>query len=154
MTEVSFYHLEHTNLELALPKLLEKTLALGERALVLGGTDVRIETLASTLWTYNPGSWLPHGTAKDGSALDQPIWLTVDDINPNGATFLFLIEGVTSENLSNFKRCIELFDGNQPAMVEMARKHWSLYKEAGHDLLYWQQNASGGWQKIMKHNGK
>ena len=53
MTEIAFYHLERARLELALPKLLEKTFATGKRALVIAGTEARVESLANALWTYD-----------------------------------------------------------------------------------------------------
>ena len=83
--------------------------------------------------------------------MDQPVWLATDDINPNGATFLFLIDGVTSNRLAEFERCFEMFDGNDPAMVDAARQHWTAYNRAGHDLTYWQQMPSGGWEKKAEH---
>jgi DNA polymerase-3 subunit chi len=152
VTEIAFYHLERARLELALPKLLEKALAAGKRALVIAGTEARVESLANGLWTYDQDSWLPHGTTKDGNAEYQPVWLATDDANPNNATFLFLADGVTTDRLADYERCFELFDGNDPAMVEVARDHWTAYKDAGHDLTYWQQTQSGRWEKKAKHN--
>ena len=99
MTEISFYHLERSPLEAALPKLLEKTLAAGKRALVLASSEERVESLAQVLWTYDPGSWLPHGTAKDGNPEDQPIWLSTEPESANKATFLFMTDGATSDRI-------------------------------------------------------
>ena len=147
MTEIAFYHLERARLELALPKLLEKTLASGKRALVMAGSEARVEGLANTLWCYDQDSWLPHGTSRDGNAMHQPVWLATDDANPNGATFLFLTDGMTSDRLGQFERCFQMFDGKDPVMVDAAREHWTAYKHAGHDLTYWQQTPSGGWEK-------
>ena len=36
---------------------------------------------------------MPHGTAKDGFAKDQPIWLTTLEDNPNSARILVLTDG-------------------------------------------------------------
>jgi len=152
VTDIAFYHLEHARLELALPKLLEKTLAAGKRALVMAGSEARVEALANALWTYDQDSWLPHGSVKDGGAEDQPVWLATDDANPNGAEFLFLTDGAASESLADFERCFEMFDGNDPTMVDAARGHWTAYKEAGHDLTYWQQTSGGGWEKKAEHS--
>ena len=66
MTEVAFYHLQQSPLEAALPKLLEKTLAAGHRAVVMAAAVERVEALNTLLWTYHPDSWLPHGSARDG----------------------------------------------------------------------------------------
>ena len=147
MTEISFYHLEKSNLEHALPKLLEKVLEMGKRALVMGESEARIEILASALWTYNRDSWLPHGTSKDSYPEEQPVWLSSEDTNPNGATFLFLLNGMNSERVSDFERCFVLFDGNDPSMVDIARTHWSDYQKSGHNVTYWQQSSSGAWEK-------
>lgn len=147
MTDIAFYHLERSPLEGALPLLLEKTLAAGKRALVLASTEERVEGLAQLLWTYNPDSWLPHGTRKDGSPEDQPIWLTTEPENPNKATFLFLTDGATSDWVDAYERCFELFDGRDPDAVQAARDRWKTYKAAGHGLAYYQQTAKGGWEK-------
>lgn len=147
MTEIAFYHLERSTLEEALPKLLEKTLAADKRALVLAGSENRVEALTDRLWTYDQDSWLPHGSIKDGNPGEQPIWLSVNDNNLNEATFLFLTDGATSPDVGAFERCFELFDGNDESAVSAARKRWKAYKDAGHELTYWQQNARGGWEK-------
>ena len=147
MTEVAFYHLTRSTLEQTLPKLLEKTLAAGKRAVVRAGSVARVEALNTQLWSYDPASWLPHGSAKDGHDADQPVWLSVEGGNPNGAAFMFLVDGVTDENLAAYERCFELFDGTDAQAVETARAHWKAYKAQDLELTYWQQTESGGWQK-------
>ena len=147
MTEIAFYHLECSSLEQALPKLLEKTLAAGKRALVMAGTEARVEALAGHLWTFKQGSWLPHGTAQDGSPEDQPVWLATKDDNCNAAEFLFLTDGAQSDHVAEFERCFELFDGRDEAAVEAARGRWKDYTDAGHDLTYWRQAGNGRWEK-------
>jgi DNA polymerase III subunit chi len=146
MTEVGFYHLQTTPLERALPRLLERAFADGHRVVVLAGSAERVGQLDGLLWTYNEASFLPHGSARDGSAARQPIFLTERDENPNGATMLVLLDGARSEGLAGFARCCDMFDGNDAAAVEAARMRWSDAKAAGHTLTYWQQTASG-WEK-------
>src|SRR5215472_9220537 len=141
MTEVRFYHLQRTTLEAALPPMLEKTLERGQRAVVVAGSPERVEHLTGHLWTYSERSFLPHGSARDGHADRQPIWLTAEDENPNGAQVLFLADGAASEQVGNFQLCVELFDGNDEAAVRAARQRWQTSKTAGHQLTYWQQSA-------------
>jgi DNA polymerase-3 subunit chi len=148
MTEVGFYHLTATPLEAALPRLLEKVLASGLRAVVMAGSAERVDALNTQLWTYSPGSFLPHGSAADGNAADQPIWLTDQDENPNGAGVLVLTEGVRSERIGDFTRCLDLFDGADPEAVAAARLRWSDCKSRGFTIAYWQQTSSGGWEKM------
>ncbi|SJZ42634.1 DNA polymerase III, chi subunit [Enhydrobacter aerosaccus] len=146
-TEVNFYHLTRSSLEEALPRLLVKTLQAGERAVVMLGSPERVDVLNTHLWTYDPNGFLPHGSAKEGDADRQPIWLTHLDENPNGAGFLFVADHAHSDRLDSYKRCFELFDGRDDQAVAEARDRWKAYKAAGHTLVYWQQTATGGWEK-------
>ncbi len=143
MPEIRFYHLTRKTLEQALPELLEKTLERGWRAVVMAGSPERIEALTQHLWTYRPERFLPHGNAKDGNAAMQPIWLTVEDERPNNADVLFLTDGAESHKLGDYQRVCEVFDGNDESAVATARRHWSDYKSAGHQLSYWQQDERG-----------
>ncbi len=146
--DISFYHLTRTTLEAALPQMLEKTLERGQRAVVRAGSAARVEALNGWLWTYQDRAFLPHGSAKDGHAALQPIWLTDKDERPNEAQVLFLTDGATSgDEIADFERCAVLFDGNDDTAVAAARAQWSGLKDAGHDLTYWQQNQEGRWEK-------
>lgn len=147
MTEIGFYHLTVTPLERALPKLLERTLEAGRRAVVLSGSEERVQALNGMLWTYEDRSWLPHGSARDGFGEDQPIWLSAVDDNPNGADFLFLTDGVEAGDLAAWTRVFDLFDGRDDAAVAAARGRWKAARDAGHTLTYWRQTDRGGWEK-------
>jgi len=147
MTDVGFYHLLHWPLERALPKLLEKALERGHRAIVLAGSKQRVEDLNSVLWTYEERSWLPHGGAGDGEASEQPIFLTAEDENPNGADVLVTVDGRAPAGTEGFARIIDMFDGRDEAMGAAARQRWRGYLDQGLDLTYWQQTEAGGWDK-------
>ncbi|MGE0736818.1 MAG: DNA polymerase III subunit chi [Alphaproteobacteria bacterium] len=147
MTDIGFYHLQKSPLEAALPKLLEKVLQAGKRAVVMAGSEERIEALNNLLWVYDDRGFLPHGSRKDGFAEQQPVWLTVDDENPNGAQILVLTDGARSTRVGQYERCLDMFDGNDETALEAARARWSEYKGAGHAVTYWQQNDRGGWEK-------
>lgn len=147
MTEIGFYHLTASPLEAALPRLLEKVLAGGYKAVVMAGSRERVEALNAQLWTYSPGSFLPHGSASDGNAAEQPIWLTDKDENPNQANVLVLTEGVRSAHIAAFGRCLDLFDGADAEAVARARERWTECRANGFTVTYWQQTAGGGWEK-------
>ncbi len=148
MTDVGFYHLQKWPLERALPRLLEKVLARGLRAVVRTGTEARLEHLDDLLWTYDEAAFLPHGTSADGHAGRQPVWLTLADEAPNGATVLVLVDGVDPGDLSRFDRVVAMFDGHSAEAVQTAREHWRACRDAGHTLTYWQQTDQGGWQRL------
>ena len=144
---VDFYHLERSPVDRALPQLLERVLQVGHRAVVLASSAERVEALAGLLWTYTLNSWLPHGTEKDGSPANQPVWLTERDENPNGARMVVLTDGMVTVNLPDYERCLDLFDGTSPDAAAAARERWSSAKSAGHELYYWQQTPSGWHEK-------
>jgi DNA polymerase-3 subunit chi len=146
MAEIGFYHLTRTGLAEALPRLLGRTLAAGERAVVRCGSEERVAALDTALWLCPEPDWLPHGTPASGDADLQPIWLTTDDEAPNGARFLFLVDGVGSARLGEYARVFDLFDGNDEDQVAAARGRWKAAKAEGHALSYWQQGERG-WEK-------
>jgi len=146
MTEIGFYHLTRTGPDEALPQLLGRTLALGQRAVVLCGSEERVAALDAALWLCPTPDWLPHGTAASNEADLQPIWIATDDSAPNGARYLFQIDGAASERLEAFERVFDLFDGRDEAAVAAARQRWKAAKAAGHSLIYWQQTPRG-WER-------
>lgn len=152
MSEVFFYHLERAALEDVLPGLLEKTRERGWKALVRAGSDERTAALDARLWTYRDDSFLAHGLDKDANAAEQPILLTTSAGNVNGAEALFLVDGTDAEDWSAAEitaaaRVILIFDGRDPAALEAAREQWKRAKASGHDVTYWQQAATGKWEK-------
>ena len=147
MTEIRFYHLQTTPLDRALPQLLEKILARGDRAVVMASSPERVAALDDALWTYNDRSFLPHGTARDGFAEEQPVWLTTEAENPNNAKVLVLVDGAVADVNAGWSMVLEIFDGNSDEAVATARERWKLHKTAGHDLTYWKQDDQGKWEK-------
>jgi DNA polymerase-3 subunit chi len=146
-TEVYFYHLEQRTLEEVLPTLLERSLERGWRAAVQAASEERVEALNTLLWTYREESFLPHGTARDGSPEAHPIYLTAGDDNPNGASVRFLVDGAALADPSPYARVVFIFDGRDEAAVAQARADWRAVKAKGHAVSYWQQDEGGRWQK-------
>jgi DNA polymerase-3 subunit chi len=147
MTEIRFYHLQTTGLDRALPAILEKALGTGKRIIVKTPDKNSCDRLNEHLWSFKPDSFLPHGSAADGYSADQPIFLTMEDDNPNGAEILVLTGGSTSPHVGDFDLCCEMLDGNNAEAVKDARARWKEYKEAGYELTYWLQDETGRWQK-------
>ncbi len=146
-TEALFYHLERRALEQVLPNLLERTLQRGWRAVVQAGSSERLEALDTALWTYSDDSFLPHGTSRDGHAALQPVYLTIEQDNPNGATIRFLVDGADIDDLEGYQRIVYLFDGLDPDAVTRARETWRRLKAKGVVPTYWQETVVGGWER-------
>jgi DNA polymerase-3 subunit chi len=146
LAEIGFYHLLSMSLERALPKLLERAWAQGHRVVVRAASSDRVEHLNAVLWTYEEAAFLPHGSVRDGNPAMQPIWLTHQVGNPNGASMIVLVDGLEVEDFDAFTRGADVFDGNDARAVEAARVRWRRAREAGHKLTYWQNTASG-WER-------
>jgi DNA polymerase III subunit chi len=149
MAEVLFYQLDRVPLERVLPDLLERCLERNWRAVVQVGSDERCTALDAHLWTYREDAFLPHGSAGEGTRASaahlHPVWLTTGDDNPNGAEVRFLTDGAAVTDLSDYRRVVMLFDGNDADVVERARETWTAAKAAGHEATYWQQDERGKW---------
>lgn len=147
MSEVRFYHLQTKDFGQALPQVLTKVLKNGQRAVVQLPDDTAAEKMAVHLWAYDTGSFLPHGTKKDGFETDQPIYITAKAENPNTATVLITGNGAVPESIETFALVCEFLDGHNQEQILAARKRWVQYKEAGHTVTYWQQTENGGWEQ-------
>lgn len=148
MTEIVFYQMKGRALEQVLPALLQKSLERGWRVVVQASSDERVELLDAHLWTWRDDTFLPHGTWRDSMASEQPILLTINDENPNGAAARFLVEGADIPgNAASYQRVVLLFDGEDPDAVETARTRFSAAKAAGFEVTYWQADEKGGWHR-------
>lgn len=152
MTEILFYHLERRPLDAVLPGLIEKSLERGWRALIRADTAERAEALDNLLWTYDDQTFLPHAQKGDGDAKDQPVLITTEDGNDNDANILFLVGGAPapawdSAPAKALTRIVLLFDGRDPTARDAARASWRGAREAGHDVTYWKESASGKFEK-------
>jgi DNA polymerase-3 subunit chi len=147
VTEVLFYQLDRQPLEQVLPGLVEKCLERSWRVVVQATSEERVEALDAQLWTYRDEAFLAHGTRRDGNAALQPVWLTSENENPNGATVRFLVDGAEPETFGGFDRVVFLFDGKDPAALDRARAAWKTARAEGHTATYWQQAANGRWEE-------
>jgi DNA polymerase IIIc chi subunit len=146
--EMLFYHLQGRPLESVLPPLLEKALERGWRVVVQAGSEERVDALDAHLWTYREDSFLPHGTAREAEAREQPVLLTVDQQNLNGARVRFLVDGVDlPADAGDYERLVLIFDGDDPEAVAAARDKWQDAKARGFAVTYWQQNPQGRWER-------
>ena len=148
MGEVYFYHLTRQPLEAVLPTLLDRARGAGWRVVVRGQTDQRMDWLDEKLWQGGDDQFMPHGRAGGAHDAQQPILLTTGVALPNGATCLMSVDGagVDSAEVQALARVCILFDGNDPAALNVARGQWRALTDADCKAKYWSQEG-GPWQK-------
>jgi DNA polymerase-3 subunit chi len=148
VAEILFYHLQRQPLEAVLPKLLERSLQRGWKAVVQATSPERLQALDDHLWTYADESFLPHGLDREADAASEPIVLTLAEANPNGAQVRFLVEGaLPPADFAAYERLVVLFDGEDDDAVAGARTLWAQLKAQSLQPTYWQQDERGRWEK-------
>ncbi|TCD14314.1 DNA polymerase III subunit chi [Oricola cellulosilytica] len=148
MSEVFFYHLTESSVDEALPALVEKSVARGWRAAIQSDSAELRDRLDTHLWTYRPEGFLAHGADGCDHPESQPVLLTTETANPNGADIRFLIgRAEPPDDLSGYERVVLMFDGLDEDALASARGHWKALKAAGHQLTYWQQDNEGRWER-------
>lgn len=143
-----FYHLTRAPLEEALPRLLEKAIAAGWKVIVRGQDLDRLDWLDQKLWLLGDESFLPHGQSGGPYDKSQPVLLTTNSENLNGASCLMTFDGavVTAEEVKAAERVCILFDGHDQSAVQHARNQWKLLTNAGCAAQYWSEEG-GSWLK-------
>ncbi len=139
MPQVDFYHLTRTPVETVLPKLLEKILAGGGRALVVAEDAALLARLDDQLWRYDPSSFLPHARFGTGDEADQPVLLSERAAAENGAQFLLVADGRWPDGADAFERVSScsmkrtlLAPGPNGGVLSLAKR-------------YWKQDGDGRW---------
>ena len=142
-----FYHLTRRPLEVALTELLEAARKRDMRVAVRGPELARLAWLDEKLWASPEDGFLPHGMAGGAHDADQPVLLTTGAAS-NGATCLMSVDGaeVTVDEVGTLDRVCVLFDGNDPAALDVARGQWKALTGAGAAAQYWSEE-SGKWEK-------
>lgn len=142
--QVRFYQLSAAPLAKVLPKLLEKIYEQRQRILLLCANEEEVKNFNDGLWTYNPGSFLPHGTSKEGSPERQPIWLSSKVEPLNGATICVSTEPKPLEELKRFETIVYLFEASRNAGFI---KLWTDCQTKKIDSCFWGQGSQGEWVK-------
>ena len=151
MSEISFYHCTRSKPFDVLPVLAAKALDAGHKVAVHSPDTAELDALDRHLWTFDPGSFLPHG--RD-AAKHQPVLLTDRFEAENGASLLISVGGRLPGDTSTFARVLYLFDGEDAEAMTTARAHWrALASRDDVTPVYWSQGERG-WQRAGTVEGR
>jgi DNA polymerase III subunit chi len=143
MGAVYFYHMTRSPLSATLPTLLQKSRGAGWRVLVRAPDATARDQIDDMLWTFDPGSFLPHGV-EDGQL--QSILITDANATLGDREALVSVFGapLEAEEIQTCDRGMILFDGQDADAVAHARMQWKSLTAAGVSAQYW-SDADGGW---------
>ena len=147
MSEVYFYHLTKTRLEVALPKILERALSADWSVELRIGTKAEEEPISDAIWKGPEDSFLPHCLEDNDKLHDYPIVLSKSPLSEVRDCLIVIDQAELQENeVEKFKRVCLLFDSKNEIELTNARKTWKSLSDAGLKTSYWAEN-NGKWTK-------
>ena len=150
---IDFLNADGRPLEQALGRRLEADLAeaadpAAPETLVLCADGERAAALAAGLWTFDPASFLPHGTAGDGDPAEHSIW--VDVAEPEGRKSCVVVDDAEPNDWDRYDRRAYLFDARDPTARDAGRARWRALADAGRTLAYWSFDGAV-WRLERRH---
>ena len=147
MSEVYFYHLTHTRLEVALPKILERALSAEWSVELRIGMERDEETISDAIWKGPDESFLPNCLEGSDKLQDHPIVLSKSSLSEVRDCLVVIDQVNLKENeVKKFKRVCLLFDAKNEVELTNARKTWKSLSNAGVNTVYWAEDQ-GTWKR-------
>ena len=131
MSEVFFYHLTQTRLEVALPKILERALSVDWSIELRTGVEANLGAISDAIWKGPEDSFLPHCLEDNDKLEDYPIV-------------------ISKSPLLEVRDCLVVVERAEVTKNEVeltkARECWKSLSDAGLETVYWAENW-GKWEK-------
>lgn len=147
MSEVFFYHLTKTTLEIALPKILERALSEKWSIEIRTSANTNLDEISNAIWRGPEESFLPHCLEDHEDLQDYPIVLCKSPLKDWRDCLIIIGQADLKENeVKNYKRICLIFDAKIEAELSKARKSWKKLSEEGINTAYWAEDK-GRWVK-------
>ena len=147
MSEVFFYHLTQTRLEVALPKILDRALSADWSVELRIGMEADVESISDAIWKGPDESFLPHCSEDNDNLHDYPIVLSKSPLSDMRDCLVVIDQAELQKNeVEKFKRVCLLFDSKNDVELKNARESWKSLSDAGVNTVYWAEDK-GMWKK-------
>jgi DNA polymerase-3 subunit chi len=138
MPEVLFYvlasHSQQERQEFAC-KLIEKIYRAGQNCYVLTDSLEQATSLDKQLWTFRPGSFVPHQIYKGAlPALNQTVLIGGADIPESRQNLLVNLSATTPPLSENTERILEILDGSEDCK-RAGRQRYKYYQQLGCEIV-------------------
>lgn len=136
MTRVDFYLLNdnaETGKYLAVCRLAHKAFSLGHRIYIYAPDSGQAQHLDRLLWTFNQGSFIPHGLSADTPDADIPVLIGYDEPPATHEDVLIQLTPQVPEFFSRFQRVAEVVSGGEEEKAR-ARERFRFYRDRGYAL--------------------
>ena len=147
MSEVFFYHLTKTTLEIALPKILERALSEKWSIEIRTSANTNLDEISNAIWRGPEESFLPHCLEDHEDLQDYPIVLCKSPLKDWRDCLIVVGQADLKENeVKNYKRICLIFDAKIEVELSKARKSWKKLSDEGINTVYWAEDK-GRWVK-------
>lgn len=136
MTKIDFYLLSATGQnarDTMACKLIDKVYRLQHKVYVHTESQEEARRLDDYLWTFRPGSFIPHGIHLPGKDQPEPVIIGYQDQPPDGHDVLLNLDSEVPLFFSQFDRVAEIVEADEPAR-SVARDRFRFYKDRGYRL--------------------
>ncbi|MHB1951142.1 MAG: DNA polymerase III subunit chi [Acidiferrobacteraceae bacterium] len=137
MTRIDFYLLEQESQDMArfACRLVDKAFRLGHEVYVLTENSDAARTMDDLLWTYQAGSFIPHGLVTDEFPQGQrpPVLLGWEEPPEYAHDVLMPLTAEVAPFFARFDRLLEIV-GTGDAEKERSRQRFRFYRDRGYPL--------------------
>ncbi len=136
MTRVDFYVLSAADAgarDLIACRLVEKAYKLGRKVYIHTESPEQARRLDDLLWTFRPGSFVPHTQHPAESEADVPVLIGHDAPPEHDSDVLVNLGAEVPAFFSRFERVAELVD-QSAEHKQRARERFRFYRDRGYDL--------------------
>lgn len=134
MTRIDFYLLpEDDRKSLAACRLAHKAFRLGHRIYIFAPNATESGQLDQLLWTFNPGSFVPHKINDGSAADDMPVLIGHEAPPESFKDVLISLTPQVPEFFERFERVAELVAADDTEKAS-ARERFRFYRERGCDV--------------------
>ena len=118
MSEVFFYHLTQSPLEVALPKILERALSANWSIEVRANVNTNLEDMSNSIWKGSEESFLPNCLENHEDVQDYPIVLSNSPLKKLRDCLIIVDHAELQENdVGSHKRGCLIFDAKNEAQL-------------------------------------
>ncbi len=114
-------------------RLTEKAFRTGHRIYLHSASRQQAEQLDKQLWTFRPGSFIPHRC--DHARGDVPVVIGCDSEPESETDLLINLADETPSFFSRFQRVAEIIN-QDPELRERGRQRYRFYQERGYSLTH------------------
>ena len=137
MKEILFVEVTASRMEMRACEIAERIYAQGGRVQIVAVDQEQVARLDDLLWTFKPGSFVPHGLWKGvGSESPQPVFITTLKERISGIESLLMMDYCQVEMVGKFSQVIHMVVVDNRERLEASRRYWTLLKDAGFALRH------------------